>query len=121
VTDTVLVVLDSNDVELVVYESTSTVLVMSDVLPGPKGDQGDDGLSAYQVAVNNGYVGTEAQWLDSMRDYANLTGVPTEFNPSAHSHPEFLVGVGITQVWAGTQAAYDALGVWSATTAYIIY
>lgn len=30
---------------------------------GPKGDPGD---SAYQVAVKNGFVGTEAQWLESL-------------------------------------------------------
>lgn len=40
--------------------------------PGPAGPQGDpgadgdDGLSAYQVALANGYVGTEAEWLDSL-------------------------------------------------------
>jgi hypothetical protein len=39
---------------------------------GPKGDQGDpgpqgdEGLSAYAVAVANGFVGTEAQWLASL-------------------------------------------------------
>nr|WP_277875397.1 hypothetical protein [Aequorivita sp. KMM 9714] len=29
--------------------------------------QGEDGKSAYQVAVENGYVGTEAQWLQSLK------------------------------------------------------
>jgi len=40
----------------------------------PKGDPGDDstvpgpaGDSAYEVAVTNGFVGTEAQWLDSLK------------------------------------------------------
>lgn len=36
---------------------------------GPKGDDGyigADGLSAYEVAVANGFVGTEAQWLASL-------------------------------------------------------
>ena len=33
---------------------------------GPKGDQGDDGDSAYQVAVKNGFTGTEQEWLDSL-------------------------------------------------------
>lgn len=36
---------------------------------GPKGDTGDvgpQGLSAYQVAVNEGYTGTEEQWLESL-------------------------------------------------------
>lgn len=33
---------------------------------GPQGQAGADGLSAYQVAVANGFVGTEAQWLASL-------------------------------------------------------
>jgi hypothetical protein len=32
-----------------------------------KGPKGDPGLSAYQVAVKNGFVGTEAQWLASLK------------------------------------------------------
>jgi hypothetical protein len=34
---------------------------------GDTGEQGEDGLSAYEVAVANGFVGTEAQWLDSLK------------------------------------------------------
>nr|DAX40961.1 MAG TPA: collagen triple helix repeat protein [Bacteriophage sp.] len=36
---------------------------------GPKGDvgpQGVRGLSAYQVAVNNGYTGSESEWVESL-------------------------------------------------------
>lgn len=35
--------------------------------PGSDGADGADGLSAYQIAVANGYVGTEAQWLLSLK------------------------------------------------------
>ena len=34
---------------------------------GPAGPAGADGLSAYEVAVKNGFDGTEQQWLDSLR------------------------------------------------------
>jgi hypothetical protein len=34
--------------------------------PGEKGEQGDPGLSAYEVAVDNGFEGTEQEWLDSL-------------------------------------------------------
>lgn len=34
---------------------------------GKDGEDGEDGLSAYQIAVNNGFVGTEAQWLASLK------------------------------------------------------
>lgn len=33
---------------------------------GLKGDPGLDGRSAYELAVLNGFVGTEAEWLDQM-------------------------------------------------------
>lgn len=36
---------------------------------GDKGEQGDDGLSAYQLAVNNGYEGTESDWLNSLKAF----------------------------------------------------
>ncbi|MCC7545604.1 MAG: YadA-like family protein [Aquabacterium sp.] len=33
---------------------------------GPTGATGADGRSAYQVAVDNGFVGTQAEWLESL-------------------------------------------------------
>jgi len=42
---------------------------------GDKGDQGDEGLSAYEVAVANGFVGSEADWLESLK--GTSTGLPT--------------------------------------------
>ena len=41
-------------------------------ITGPKGDKGDPGLSAYQEAVNSGFAGTKAQWLDSLQ--SNVQG-----------------------------------------------
>lgn len=44
-------------------------------VPGPKGDKGDPGeqgpqgepgLSAYEIAVDNGFEGTEEEWLESL-------------------------------------------------------
>lgn len=34
---------------------------------GSAGEDGEDGLSAYQIAVNNGFEGTETQWLASLQ------------------------------------------------------
>ena len=34
---------------------------------GKDGSNGKDGLSAYQIAVQNGYVGTQSQWLLSLK------------------------------------------------------
>ena len=34
---------------------------------GKQGEQGETGKSAYQIAVDNGFVGTEEEWLESLR------------------------------------------------------
>jgi len=44
-------------------------------LQGLTGSQGPSGLSAYQIAVNNGFVGTEQQWLDSLQPDTAVTSV----------------------------------------------
>ncbi|MFP6536870.1 collagen-like protein [Latilactobacillus sp. VITA-14] len=41
---------------------------------GDKGDKGDTGLSAYQIAVQDGFKGTEAQWLASLKGATGATG-----------------------------------------------
>lgn len=35
--------------------------------PGADGAQGEQGKSAYQIALDNGFVGTELEWLESIR------------------------------------------------------
>ena len=42
---------------------------------GKAGLNGEDGLSAYQVAVQNGYVGTQSQWLLSLKGTQGNKGV----------------------------------------------
>lgn len=58
----------ATDQGLIYFRESATPGVWSDGSPF-KGDQGD---SAYQVAVNNGFVGTEDQWL------ATLVGPPAD-------------------------------------------
>ncbi len=55
----------------------------SDGLPGLPGDPGD---SAYNVAVTNGYVGTEAEWLASLKGNSLLIEV-TDFATLAANVP----------------------------------
>lgn len=55
---------------------------------GPKGDtgeqgprglrglKGDDGDSAYEVAVQQGFLGTEAEWLASLKDNIVENSIP---------------------------------------------
>lgn len=39
----------------------------SGAIKGEKGDPGDNGLSAYEVAVSEGFTGTKAEWLESLK------------------------------------------------------
>jgi hypothetical protein len=48
------------------YKKDSGTWVLQTNITGPQGVAGDDGLSAYEVALANGFVGTEAQWLASL-------------------------------------------------------
>ncbi|MEW2406476.1 hypothetical protein [Streptomyces griseoviridis] len=43
-------------------------------VPGPQGETGPDGDSAYDVAVSSGFVGTVAQWLASLKGATGATG-----------------------------------------------
>lgn len=60
--------------------STYTVKNGNNGEQGPKGDKGDtgevgnDGLSAYEIAVKNGYIGTEPEWLSSLKGDTGETG-----------------------------------------------
>jgi hypothetical protein len=60
---------------------------------GPRGD------SAYEVAVRNGFSGTEAQWLASLKGdpgpagtttvaWSAITNKPATFPPSTHNHDD---------------------------------
>jgi hypothetical protein len=56
-----------------------------------EGVEGPPGLSAYEVAVENGFVGTEAEWLASLggtagggvSSHAELTGLATSGHPAS--------------------------------------
>lgn len=39
---------------------------------------GSDGLSAYQIAVKNGFSGSETEWLDSLKGERGAQGLPGE-------------------------------------------
>ncbi len=53
---------------LIIYgmQGGQTVKVTPELLEGSDGVDGINGKSAYQVAIDNGFVGTQAQWLDSL-------------------------------------------------------
>lgn len=48
-------------------QTIETSVSIPEAVKGDKGDKGQDGLSAYQVAVKNGFKGTETEWLQSLK------------------------------------------------------
>jgi hypothetical protein len=50
--------------------------------PGPPGADGEDGASAYEVAVANGFVGNEAAWLASLVGPAGADGADGAQGPA---------------------------------------
>jgi hypothetical protein len=60
---------------------------------GSAGTQGPIGLSAYQVAVNNGYLGTETQWLASLQGATGAQGVAGSQGIQGISGPQGIQGI----------------------------
>ena len=58
----------STPVGLIIYgmQGGQTVRVTPALLEGSGAVDGINGKSAYQVAIDNGFVGTQAQWLESL-------------------------------------------------------
>lgn len=70
----------------ITFPVTDFALISRDV-QGPRGPRGIQGItgavgtpgeSAYDIAVSNGFVGTEQQWLDSLALEAPVTSVNTK-------------------------------------------
>jgi hypothetical protein len=59
---------------------------------GAQGPAGTNGSSAYQVAVNNGYVGTEAQWLASLQGATGAQGIQGLVGATGSQGPIGLTG-----------------------------
>lgn len=58
----------TDGVEMVGAVSTPVTIELG-AIPGPIGPAGDNGLSTYELAVLNGFVGTEAEWIDSLTNH----------------------------------------------------
>lgn len=68
---------------------------------GGQGPKGDPGESAYQVAVDNGFIGTEQEWLTSLVGQAGADGNPGANGLSAYE-------VWLSQGNVGTETDYLA-------------
>nr|DAT57983.1 MAG TPA: hypothetical protein [Caudoviricetes sp.] len=56
-------------------DGTVQVIKIGEVITGPQGNPGVDGKSAYQLALDGGFVGTQAQWIASLKGADGKTPV----------------------------------------------
>jgi len=79
--------------------------ITSLAIPGQVGPTGPVGKSAYQSAVDGGYVGTEAQWIASLKGAKGDTGsASTVAGPSGARGSVWASGAGAP---SGSAAAGD--------------
>lgn len=69
---------------------------------GDSSGGGSDGKSAYQIAVENGFVGTEQQWLESLKGKTPVKG--TDYFTAADI--ESIVNAVYAKVADGTEVSY---------------
>lgn len=55
-------------------------------LQGPAGKVGKDGKSAYEIAVSNGFKGTESEWIQSLKS-TNIRHAPTGYTLDRTTNP----------------------------------
>ncbi|NJJ36689.1 hypothetical protein GSQ51_17775 [Clostridioides difficile] len=59
---------------------------------GTTGSKGETGKSAYEVAIESGFIGTKEEWIISLKgdsgtsNWNDINGKPNSFNPSFHNH-----------------------------------
>jgi hypothetical protein len=92
-------------------------LVNSKLLINMKGPRGSSGLSAYQLATQNGFNGTEQEWLESLKGndpVLTWSGDQLEIN-GVVSGPHLTGPAG-----SGTGGSSNFKGIWNNTTEYTI-
>ena len=75
------------------------------------GGRGRDGKSAYEVAVEHGYVGTEEEWLESLKVSAQSYNSVYEF-PNIGDTGVFYIDVGANKIyrWDPDNLKYYCVG-----------
>jgi hypothetical protein len=77
---------------------------------GASGTNGTNGQSAYQAAVTNGFVGTEAQWLTSLQGATGSTGATGPTGPTGSTGAAGAQGIQGLPGTNGTNGAVGATG-----------
>jgi hypothetical protein len=55
-------------------------------IQGVQGVKGNDGLSAYQIAVNDGFVGSESQWRESLKADLDAPTIKSRYESNANTN-----------------------------------
>ena len=76
---------------------------------GDDGDDGKNGKSAYQIAVDNGFEGTEQEWLDSLAAIDVSALNPVESCVVCHGDGAIVGGEAVHAVSGGSLAVSDLL------------
>lgn len=85
---------------------------------GKDGINGVNGLSAYQIAVSNGFIGTEQQWIISLKGATGATGATGNngWTPSIKTEVRGTDEIVLRIVdWTGGSGTKPAVGYLSAT------
>ena len=71
------------------YTTGATGQAGANGIDGINGTNGADGKSAYEVAVLNGYVGTQSDWLLSLKGEQGIQGVKGDTGETGASRGEW--------------------------------
>ena len=78
------------------YGVTPTSVMLAGGKDGEQGETGADGKSAYQIAVDNGFTGTEEEWLTSLKGEPGIPGEKGDPGANGKSAYEIAVEKGFT-------------------------
>lgn len=109
--------------EVIVDNPVTEYVVLQPIIGsggGGSGTPGADGDSAYEIAVDNGFVGSESEWLESLKgdpgddgapgttSWSGITDKPSTFTPSTHNHDDrYYTEAETDSLLGGKQAAGD--------------
>ena len=100
--------------ELFVWSETTSSWVNVGNIKGEKGDKGDRGLtgkSAYQEAVDNGFIGTEQEWLASLKGDKGEQGEMAKLAKFEYTIPATTNGQTVVDIPLDTLSSNDIVFV----------
>lgn len=56
-------------------DNSGGIISIPGIIQGVQGNPGTPGKSAYQIAVDNGFIGTEAEWLESLVTFTSYSAL----------------------------------------------